>query len=414
MKKALVFLPLILFCSCCFGAAVICKPAYVPTGDFTFEDLSDMPVKLQVTDYRTEKFFFKHMWAKYWDPDTGKKQKNQPVKLEKTPKQIVEENLLIVLNEYGYMVKDDAPTTIEVNLTKFLYTVEGDPTFANIELNVAIQNSQRVFARRNFDEYTEKELDAFHQYQDAEPVLSICLSRILEKLAADKAIPDAIKKSYGKNVAVEDTRPPSQAETRTGTGFAVAEDGLIVTAYHVIKDAKSIKVFYSKDSFVSATVVHGDPVNDLATLRISKLTPDFLQLTPMWSVKMGDKVFTIGFPVNSLLGREAKYTEGVVSALSGLEDAPSFLQTTVPIQPGNSGGALVSEKGEVVGVITSTAAILPFVKETGALPQNINWAVKVDYLRPLLKLPKAEQKEFSSRDELIEHVKKSTFFIETN
>lgn len=82
------------------------------------------------------------------------------------------------------------------------------------------------------------------------------------------------------------------------------------------------------------------------------------------------------------------------------------------MQPGNSGGALVNERGEVVGIITSSAAIIPFIKESGTLPQNVNWAVKADYLRPLIELPKAGQNEFD-REQLIEYVKKSTFFIET-
>jgi len=67
--------------------------------------------------------------------------------------------------------------------------------------------------------------------------------------------------------------PPAIRQKSSATGFAVAEDGLIVTAYHVIKDAKSIKVFYSKDPFVSATVVHSDPVNDLAVLKIESPRP---------------------------------------------------------------------------------------------------------------------------------------------
>ncbi len=101
-----------------------------------------------------------------------------------------------------------------------------------------------------------------------------------------------------------------------------------------------------------------------------------------------------------------------MSALSGIEGASSLLQITVPVQPGNSGGALVNEKGQVIGIITSSAAILPFIKESGTLPQNVNWAVKADYLRPLVELPEAEQTQFD-REQLIEHVKKSTFFIET-
>ncbi|HLG28632.1 MAG TPA: trypsin-like peptidase domain-containing protein [Candidatus Brocadiales bacterium] len=197
----------------------------------------------------------------------------------------------------------------------------------------------------------------------------------------------------------------------SATGFAISEKGLIVTAYHVIKDAKVITVYLSKDSVVSAKVIHGDPVNDLALLQIENPTPIFLQIAPMRSVKMGDKVFTIGFPMSAVLGREAKYSDGVVSSPSGPKDASSFLQITVPIQPGSSGGPLVNERGEVVGIITSTAAILPFIKESGALPQNVNWAVKADYLRPLIELPKAEQKEFN-REQIIDRVKRATFVIE--
>lgn len=218
---------------------------------------------------------------------------------------------------------------------------------------------------------------------------------------------------YGVAIVLGPASEKSPKHTKSSaTGFAISENGLIVTAYHVIKNAKAIKVYLSKDSSISAMILHGDPVNDLALLKIESPTPNFLQLAQMRSVKTGDRVFTIGFPVSSALGREAKYTEGVVSSLSGLKGASSFLQITVPVQPGNSGGALVNERGEVVGIITSSAAILPFIEETGTLPQNVNWAVKADYLRPLIELPKAGQKEFD-REQLIEYVKKSTFFIET-
>ncbi len=221
-------------------------------------------------------------------------------------------------------------------------------------------------------------------------------------------------KEWDAQIVLLKTYPTSTSQDieRSGTGFAISEDGHIATAYHVIKDAKTIKIHLAKDSFVSAKLICGDPVNDLAVLKIEKSTPSFLQLAPMRSAKAGDRVFTIGFPVSSVLGKEAKYTEGVVSSLSGIEGASSLLQISVPVQPGNSGGALVNERGEVVGIITSSAAILPFIEESGTLPQNVNWAVKADYLRPLIELPKAEQKEFD-REQLIEHVKKSTFFIES-
>jgi S1-C subfamily serine protease len=219
-------------------------------------------------------------------------------------------------------------------------------------------------------------------------------------------------KIYPHNITIpsEQKTTPSQV-TSQGTGFAVSSDGLIVTAYHVIKGAQTIKVYSSKDSFVVAQILHSDPMNDLAILKVEKSMSSFLSIAPMRSVKTGDRVFTIGFPMSSLLGEEAKYTEGVVSSLSGPKGASSFLQITVPVQPGNSGGALVNERGEVVGIITATAAILPFIEESGTLPQNVNWAVKADYLRPLIELPEAEHKELD-REQVIDHVKKATFFIE--
>ena len=72
------------------------------------------------------------------------------------------------------------------------------------------------------------------------------------------------------------------------------------------------------------------------------------------------------------------------SVLFGLMGEASLIQITVPIQPGNSGGPLISDRGEVLGIVTSTAANAPFLASTGSLPQNVNWAVKADYAMPLV------------------------------
>src|SRR5262245_34808783 len=86
------------------------------------------------------------------------------------------------------------------------------------------------------------------------------------------------------------------------------------------------------------------------------------------SVRVG--VFTVGFPATQILGSEAKFTDRSVSALSGLGGEATFLQVTVAVQPGNSGGPLVNNDGQVVGVVTSSAAVRSFLAETGTLPQN--------------------------------------------
>ena len=205
----------------------------------------------------------------------------------------------------------------------------------------------------------------------------------------------------------------SKGTKATGTGFSVSSDGFIATAYHVVEDAASIKVHLNDDSVIDAKIHQIDPSNDLAILKINASTPFYLPIIPFRTAKSGDKVFTLGFPMSAILGQEVKYTEGVISSLSGPKGAASFLQITVPVQPGNSGGPLVNEEGYVVGIICSSAAILPFLKDTGTIPQNINWAIKSDYLRPLIELPTQLPKAVT-REEAIKRTRESTFLIEVN
>ena len=91
-------------------------------------------------------------------------------------------------------------------------------------------------------------------------------------------------------------------------------------------------------------------------------------------VSIKDKVLTIGYPPVKIMGVRLKYTEGVISAVTGIRDNPTVFQTTVPIQPGNSGGPLFNDKGEVVGLTTSSLSLLA-IESMGAVPQNVNYAV---------------------------------------
>lgn len=196
-----------------------------------------------------------------------------------------------------------------------------------------------------------------------------------------------------------------------GTGFAVSKEGLIVTTYHLVQEASLIKVHLHDGSLAHAKIQAKDCIRDIAILKLNITTPNYLAVAPVNSAKTGDRVFTIGFPMSSILNQEAKYTEGVISSLSDIERIPFFLQITVPIQPGNSGGALVNEDGLVVGIISSTDAMSTFLNNAGTLPQNFNWAVKADYLRLLTDLPKPTLIKYT-REEIIAKTKKATFLIE--
>ena len=185
---------------------------------------------------------------------------------------------------------------------------------------------------------------------------------------------------------------------------------VILTVYHLVENATHLSVEFSDKRTVDAKLLQTDPANDLALLKIEEKTMNYLPLAPVRSAQIGQYVFTIGFPAVSVLGTEPKFTDGSISALGGPHGFASLLQISVPIQPGNSGGPLVNESGEIVGIITSTASVSNFIRETGTLPQNVNWAVKSEYSRPLFDPPLSDS-QVSNREQAIKKAQAATVFI---
>lgn len=191
----------------------------------------------------------------------------------------------------------------------------------------------------------------------------------------------------------------------TGTGFFVTNDGLIVTNFHVIEESKDITVIDTiNNKEYKAVVVQSDPSNDIAILKIDAQSTQ-VPLSDRFNTLKGDEVFTLGYPLVSIQGQEQKATFGHVNSLSGIKGDIRYAQIDVPIQPGNSGGPLFNNKGEVVGVTSATLNQLNTLKASGAIPQNVNFAVKVDYVLPALRMamkdrplnlnPASQSQEFS-------------------
>jgi len=183
--------------------------------------------------------------------------------------------------------------------------------------------------------------------------------------------------------------PEGQAQpagTSVGTGFFVGPDGFALTSYHVVDGADRVGCRTGDGTLHEASLVRMSQANDLALLRVNFRPAHFLGFAPRGSLRPGERVFTIGYGAPNFLGvNEPRFTEGTISALSGLDADDAYVQITVPIQPGNSGGPLVNEAGQVVGIIASSAGAEAFAEvEGGATPQSIHWAVKSDYATPLL------------------------------
>ena len=135
---------------------------------------------------------------------------------------------------------------------------------------------------------------------------------------------------------------------------------------------------------VSAKVVRRDVANDLAVLKVEgRFAP--LPVVSSRAVKMGSTVATVGFPKIGLQGFAPKLAKGEIAALSGAQDDPRYFQISVPVRPGNSGGALVDERGNVVGVVSAELNVAAAVATSGALPENVNYAVKSSFLLSFLE-----------------------------
>lgn len=169
----------------------------------------------------------------------------------------------------------------------------------------------------------------------------------------------------------------------TGSGFAISDDGFLLTNCHVVADASSIEIKVGTNT-LSAKLIKVDESHDLALLKVET---KFLALAvaPSRDIRLGMSVFTIGFPDILLQGLEPKLTKGEISSLAGPRDDPRYFQISVPIQPGSSGGPLVDMQGNVVGITSAQLDAGKTIKITGSLPQNVNYAVKSSFALAFLE-----------------------------
>jgi len=167
----------------------------------------------------------------------------------------------------------------------------------------------------------------------------------------------------------------------SGTGFFVSNDGHILTNEHVAGQCKSITV---QPGNLSASLIAKDEKGDLALLKVDK-SSKVIATFRKGNARLGEEVVVAGFPYKDLLSKGIKITTGNVSSLAGMDNNFNLLQITAPIQPGNSGGPLIDNYGNVIGVIVSKLSSMFMIKEYQDVPQNINFAINGQYAQLFLK-----------------------------
>lgn len=177
--------------------------------------------------------------------------------------------------------------------------------------------------------------------------------------------------------------PAPNAPKESGSGAFITSSGLVLTAAHVVQSATRIEVV-SATGTLAATVVKIDTTNDVALLKCTGSNFIPLPIASSKEARAGTTVFTVGFPNIQIQGFDPKLTSGEISSQTGFQDDPRQWQISVPTQPGNSGGPLCDENGNLIGIIESTLNPLTMAKIAGEIPQNVNYAVKSSYILPLL------------------------------
>ena len=215
------------------------------------------------------------------------------------------------------------------------------------------------------------------------------------ELAAGQGLQEArtLLAEYTGKSAVEAAQPvvyenssfnDSLSGSSTGTAWPVAAN-YAVTSNHVVEGVDSVILYNASGLPLRATVVLRDTANDIALLR----TSDGVRLPPSLPLsrapgRLGSDVFTLGFPRVDVLGRTPKLADGIISSVNGYHDDPASYQTSVQIQPGNSGGPLLNMAGEVVGIVASMLGTVNGSAEPVVMP-NISYAVKVERLLSLME-----------------------------
>ena len=200
---------------------------------------------------------------------------------------------------------------------------------------------------------------------------SIFSNEPLSYSSAVKIAAPAVVNIYSLSINSFSQESQNNPITPLGSGVIMSDQGYIVTNYHVVEDAEQIIIALQDGRIFEALSVGSDKLVDLAVLKIEAFNIPTILINPQREPKIGDVVLAIGNPYN--IGQTI--TQGIISATGRDGLSPyrrqNFIQTDASINHGNSGGALVNTKGELMGINTLT-----FAKNLGNdFPEGIGFAI---------------------------------------
>lgn len=174
------------------------------------------------------------------------------------------------------------------------------------------------------------------------------VKKMTQEELLQQQVPEILRRFFGNQVIIPQQQGP-QEKTAYGSAFFIGKDGYLVTNHHVIENASRISITLNDRRELDATLVGSDERTDVAVLKVNGANFPELKIGNVNQLKVGEPVLAIGSP----FGFDYSASAGIVSAksrnMSGETSVP-FIQTDAALNPGNSGGPLFNQHGEVVGV----------------------------------------------------------------
>jgi serine protease Do len=205
-------------------------------------------------------------------------------------------------------------------------------------------------------------------------------------------------------------QPVQRQASFGGTAIAISADGYILTSYHVIKGVESIYIENKKFSRLKLKKIYTDPLLDLVIMKVDDDSFKTFGTLPFTfrktNIELGEKVFTLGYPKQDVV-----FGEGYISSMNGYDGDTTSYQIAVPVNPGQSGGPLFDEQGNLVGIVSGKHT----QNEGSAFAVKANYLKKTiladDSLNAKIKLPKINYLRNQGKIQMIKKMQDYVFEV---
>lgn len=219
--------------------------------------------------------------------------------------------------------------------------------------------------------------------------------KIKKQKEAEKNKPKTVAKKPEKKEPKKVVKKPETKTTKSsdidsslitigsGSAFYINGQGYALSNNHVVNICKQ-SVARVDGREILFRVVATDKTNDVAILKTDKRTRNYIKINED-GAKLGENIVAVGYPLAGRLSDSVKITRGIVSSLSGINNNIGQIQIDAALQPGNSGGPVLNEKGEMIGIASAGLNKLLMAKEAKYIPENVNFAVAAPIVVNILK-----------------------------